>query len=882
MKSFFEKRLKVYTHEFNQFLWLAAVFFFIFFVTGIFRNYVDTSFLKRYGPEHIPLMLFINGLLTFLVLGVSDRLARKWPEYGLLAGVLIIYAGSGVALFFTVRAGQELAYPILFQLLYLEDSVFVLYLWNMAGDMFDARQGRRVFPLVTASQVLGTSLGNFATRPLTALIGQDQSLLVFAGACLLMGLFLFRTSGRWLSKPKVSPSQAKLARKRLVDVPGIMKRYPIIRFLIIAGLLPSLLLPIFNYQFSVIANNTYDSEQALISFLGYFRGLITLLTFVLLFVMGRLYSRMGLANASLAFPLNYALLFGLLTFHFNIFVAAYGQFSVRLIQRAIYGPVTKVLFSIIPGDLVKWSRTFVRGTVVKVGMLLGAAMMIVLKPVFDPQQLAPLAGLIALYWVVEAVIFGRRYRRGLKQVIVENQIDFDQIERLRTFDCEGAVQVGPAPLDDRTEEIQPEVACAYMDPDQALKLLEDQSVMNRAEAAASFFLSRDPRAVRPLILHLDDDEVVRNAAIDSLIAYTPTLLPFLEASLVRAPLRVQRGILEVIRLAKVSDFEMRPFVGHHLFEAYSNLVCLHALEDQPDSLGLDLLKTHLENKNQEILSLVFHALWVSHADMRLMHEALMSETAAVAVEMVEASLDKPLIPYIIPLIEEIPLQEKINRGRKLYAVLSHESLNRVLTLLAHRDDPVTRMLAAYYIGQQVCESYFIPTIEDLLEDQSPHVRQAAQYALARCYDPKEVAQMPEIIARINQLKMFSIFEGMGVRELHAIASVSSLEAYRPGDVLIAEGDENLAIYLIVKGQVKVYSGYETPEQREKATIGPGTFVGELTLFSSLPTTATCVAGDEVETLVIRHHQFQEIMKIYPLIGINLCRFFTSKLRQTTY
>ena len=50
--------------------------------------------------------------------------------------------------------------------------------------------------------------------------------------------------------------------------------------------------------------------------------------------------------------------------------------------------------------------------------------------------------------------------------------------------------------------------------------------------------------------------------------------------------------------------------------------------------------------------------------------------------------------------------------------------------------------------------------------------------------------MPDVIERINRLRTFSIFEGMGVRELHAIASVVNIEHFDRGDVMIREGEEN--------------------------------------------------------------------------------------------
>ena len=185
MKQLLEKYLKIYVHESSRFLWIASIFFVIFFVTAVFRNYVDAAFLKRYGPQYIPYMLVINALATFVVFAVAERLGRKFLDHYLLSGFLLIYAASVTVLFFMVRADISIAYPLLYQLLYLLDSVLLVYLWNIAGDLFDARQGKRIFPLITSSQVLGTTIGSFTTKPITVLIGDDPTLLVFGAVCFL-------------------------------------------------------------------------------------------------------------------------------------------------------------------------------------------------------------------------------------------------------------------------------------------------------------------------------------------------------------------------------------------------------------------------------------------------------------------------------------------------------------------------------------------------------------------------------------------------------------------------------------------------------------------------------------------------------------------------
>ena len=378
----------------------------------------------------------------------------------------------------------------------------------------------------------------------------------------------------------------------------------------------------------------------------------------------------------------------------------------------------------------------------------------------------------------------------------------------------------------------------------------------------------------------DPDDDVRKAAIEALMSYKEDILPFLEVSLSQANHLGKRSILEVIRLAGLKDFELIPFVGMELKDAYANLVAIRGLEQLNESTSVNMLKQRLTELNEETLSLIFYALWVYYADMRLLYEALRSESSSIAVEMVETSVQKEIGPYLIPLIDDIPIAEKIDHGKKLFPLMRSESVERVLTNLADSNDTVTRLLALFVIGEQHPRQIFIPIIERRLDDESPSVRELAEYALKRAMN--EVVPMPNIIEKINVLKAFSIFEGMGIRELHAIASVLTVESYPPGSVIIKEGEPNSSIYLIVSGKVTIYDKYETPEQREKITLGEGAFLGELSLFSQMPPNATCIAASDVEAYVLRHHQFQEIMRVYPQIGINLCRFFTVKLRQLAY
>jgi hypothetical protein len=474
-------------------------------------------------------------------------------------------------------------------------------------------------------------------------------------------------------------------------------------------------------------------------------------------------------------------------------------------------------------------------------------------------------------------------------VITEKQIDFDQIESVRAFDGGAVTELAPGSLDNLEQDIamgSPTVR-VKMDPDAALQLLGDPNASLRADAALSFVESKDIRSVIKLICLLQDpDDEVRKNSIESLTVFGNEILPFLEVSLVEAPPRTKQGILEVIRLSGVKDFDIVPFLGKELEQAYGNLLAHYRLEtlreDGADSRsdGVEMLRAHLLERNEEALSLIFYALWVYHADMRLMYQALRSESASLAIELIETSIQKDLGPYLIPLIEDVPVQEKIDKGRKLFPLIRNDTPERLLTRLAHSDDTLTCILALYVIGQRKLGNSFVPIVESRINDSDPEIVEAAAYALETLRG--EVAPMPDSIVKINTLGSFGIFEGMGVRELHAIASIMNIEQFEPGDVMIREGEQNSSIYLIVSGRVTVYGNYGLEDQKEKVTLGEGAFLGELSLFTRMAPNATCVAADTTVAYVLRHHQFQEIMKIYPQIGINLCRFFTMKLRMVSY
>jgi len=871
--------MHIYDGEVRSVAWMGMIFFAVFLNMAVFRNYVDTTFLKRYGAAAIPEMLLINGVLTIAVFGLFNRLNARFRDNQLLAA-FFLFCGIIVGLLYmpAVR-GMRIVYPILYQILNLQDSIYLVYLWNISCDLFDVRQGKRIFPILMACQVLGTTLGSFAAAPLATHIGFEPLLLI----CAAIGVALAAVIGISLSRLAGAATFRKVPSEEIKKSPSeiiaVIKAYPIVRYLIVIGFIPNILLSTFTYQFGVIAQHSFSTEHDLIAFLSIFRGTTTVVVFCLLFFMGSFYKRGGIIRTSLVQPINFVVLFGSLTAFFNIYIAAYGQFSTILIQRTIAGPINKLLSNVVPDAVNAWARVFARGTVIKAAVISGALILIILKPMMKAEELSLIAAVISLYWLWEALLFKKRFKEGLKQILADEGSVIDRIEPAKHMRQDPSIPAFPVegwatlPME-QWETVSEE---AFATAEEALKFLDDADPRTRARAAEYFSRSWDPRAVNPLIRCLSDSEMVRRPAIDALANGNNTVQPFLEEVLLNsASIRTEQGLLESIRLSSRRDFDVLSFVYKRMQETYHNIMALHTIGKIADGPGIAMLRIHLQEKNEDILNLVFHALWIHYDDMRLIYRSLRTTKASVAVEMLETTIDRELSRVLVPIIDAIPLERKISAGRKNLPLRVMETPYHVLAWLARSGDVLTRMTVAYVIGSDMPEMMYFPIVETLISDPDENVRQTAACALKRCM--KGETKMPEIIFDMSVLKNEPLFAGLDTRSIQAIASIARQKFFKQGDVVIREGDETPILYIILDGEVDRIAKFGKPSEEKKGGLGKGSIIGELYFFGDKPARESfIVASAFAEMYAFHRTAFHEMMSLYPQIGINLCNRFASQL-----
>lgn len=79
---------------------------------------------------------------------------------------------------------------------------------------------------------------------------------------------------------------------------------------------------------------------------------------------------------------------------------------------------------------------------------------------------------------------------------------------------------------------------------------------------------------------------------------------------------------------------------------------------------------------------------------------------------------------------------------------------------------------------------------------------------------------------------------------------ASVEEFKPGTVIFREGEPSRCMYAIHWGEVGIFSGYGTPEEKKLAVLTANQFFGEMGMIQGEPRSATAVVLDEKTTLEI--------------------------------
>ncbi len=426
--------LKIYEEEISLFLWTAALLFIIRSSGIILNNYAETAFLKRYGVEYLPMVNMLNAVATFFVTGLLTAFLSKTPGAKLLSYIFIFSGTIVTVIRLLIPFGIDLLYPLLFMLKSQFELLQALLFWNMCNDLFNTRQSKRLFPLLTAGGVIGLILGSFGTPYFASLFSMDNLLYLYL-VTTIFGALMIQAMGRSYATLIFTEKTGTSGKKRPPMIEEIKRVYPLVKdsilvkIVLVLTFMPNVLIPIMNYQFNYAVNEQFASESAMIQFFGNFRGVLYIVSLIILLFVGRIYGRWGMPVALMFHPFNYMLAFMAFLLRFDVFSAMYAKMSTNIIRTTINGPANSILIGLFPESYRDMIRPFLRGTVVRLALFTGSALILVSTPLFHPRYLTLVALPFLIAWVAAPFVLKAHYSKILLDMISKNLLDIKSLDQ---------------------------------------------------------------------------------------------------------------------------------------------------------------------------------------------------------------------------------------------------------------------------------------------------------------------------------------------------------------------------------------------------------------------------------------------------------------------
>jgi len=127
---------------------------------------------------------------------------------------------------------------------------------------------------------------------------------------------------------------------------------------------------------------------------------------------------------------------------------------------------------------------------------------------------------------------------------------------------------------------------------------------------------------------------------------------------------------------------------------------------------------------------------------------------------------------------------------------------------------------------------------------------------------------------VASIPFFSPLEEEARKEL---ADTATLHVFNGGEIIIREGDPGRSIYVVLDGQVRVFSRDHHGKELELATLGASQFFGEMSFLTGKPRSCTVAATDTSVIVELSYTTMRKVAKEHPAVKEVLMEFYRDRV-----
>lgn len=326
---------------------------------------------------------------------------------------------SGIPLVpYFIFAGSEIIMNIL----------IIMHFWTVANSVFDAREGKRVFPLVGGAGLLGGIIGGISIQFVVSVIGTTNLFLVWS-------ILLFLTIPIALriqiveSKPTSNGNEENKDKVSFKENLKSVWQTPLLRTLSYVAIPMIIAVYIVDYLFFKTLNEVFVDADKLSGFLGLISSFYSLIGLILqLFLTQYLLKRFGVGIVNLVHPASMMIGSILLNFRayftptpsqsiftFRTLSSIFASASDEVVFRSTGNSATQLLYNAVPEEKRGISRAIISGTIEPIGIIIAGLFLMFVVNVLDISEIQ-LAGILfgtCLIWLTLAFRIKTHYIQAL-------------------------------------------------------------------------------------------------------------------------------------------------------------------------------------------------------------------------------------------------------------------------------------------------------------------------------------------------------------------------------------------------------------------------------------------------------------------------------------
>lgn len=542
---------------------MAALLFFLLAANNVIKIVRDSLFLDRFPITDLAYVYLLAGLIAGATLSLYARYTSRLSLSRVILGSHAFIV-SNLVIFWLLFTFYDFAW--VFYAFYMWSAivglVVVAQFWTLANAMFNPREGKRLFGILTAGGTLGGIAGALgANWAVNFLFGTKHLLwlivVFFAGA---FAVVWFARRERDKDRAANPREETQVSEANARDATGVVEtlrnsRYlQLIAILIFVSVIVSTLI---DYQFKAAAKEAYPSTDALAVFFGHYYIWLSVVTFLAqVGLTGRLLMGLGLTPSLLLLPLT--LVAGSVSF--LAWPGLYTATGTRLAEASLRTSVNRsgveILYLPIPDFIKKKVKVLLDVTVERLGD--GAAALLILFNTFflggaDVRLLSYFCLGLIFVWATVVFIVQGGYVEALRRSLSYREVSLNET-RIDYADKRTVAAVLKT-LEEKEEqsvvfglELAEKLDPKVFVPRLSRGLLRHSSPAVRSRAIKLFSLLPDPATLKEITQMLQDKngEVQAEAISAAGAIFKKASIPITRPHLASSDPHVKRRVLECL------------------------------------------------------------------------------------------------------------------------------------------------------------------------------------------------------------------------------------------------------------------------------------------------------------------------------------------------